>query len=594
MSRRAKWTAGILLLLAAALRFYRFGELQFLHDELSALQRLQGLDWSALFQQGIRPDGHPPGTQVLLWGWYKVTGFSEFWLKLPFALLSLASLAFLMACGRPLKNAWAGIYAAGILAVTQQHLMYAQLIRPYGLGLFFSTAALYFYLQVTRGKRTWTVLLLLGLAWAGMAYSHHFSALLGALMALTLVLKQARQDKRIWLAPAVALLLYLPNLGIFWQQLSYGGIGTWLGAPKWFFLLHYFHYFFHYSWYFLGAFAILLVWSFYRSKPGNHIFYAGGLWFLISYGIMHAYSLLIDPVLQVSALVFAAPVLLLSLFSLRQQKGQFLPLALVCTAGVLSLYQERQHYPYFYRSPFEYALQELDSLQKTTPDAYLITNLDSGKLSLYQHRYPELWSRWRNGAAPTDSMFQGEKLLLAWTDGHENHWTHQWAEAYGGVQDYRFHFNLSLYYLERKASSVLRPLAQELQARPWTFLKGPGFSRSFQWPAQESGPEDYYLLRWELRPSKILRELEMVLSLHAPNRSEPLEWRSSGRKAFRAGQTQPWLESFVAKSALPRESQLVYWQHQLWWHQAGLLDHRFQGWALYPGNAKRYGLFEDF
>ena len=84
---------GIILLVAAVLRLWRFPELPFMHDELSALYRTQFDSFVEMVR--IYPDSHPIGVQLFLFYWVKLVGMSEFWVKLPFALMGIGSVFFI-------------------------------------------------------------------------------------------------------------------------------------------------------------------------------------------------------------------------------------------------------------------------------------------------------------------------------------------------------------------------------------------------------------------------------------------------------------------------------------------------------------------
>ncbi|MFN2424401.1 MAG: hypothetical protein ABR572_11580, partial [Cryomorphaceae bacterium] len=62
------------LILAAALRLWNFGEMPFINDELSALQRTDFPDLAGLIKHGVAPDAHPALTQVFLWIWVQLFG----------------------------------------------------------------------------------------------------------------------------------------------------------------------------------------------------------------------------------------------------------------------------------------------------------------------------------------------------------------------------------------------------------------------------------------------------------------------------------------------------------------------------------------
>src|SRR5690606_15973201 len=64
------------------------------------------------------------------------------------------------------------------------------------------------------------------------AYVHHFALMLAALIVITGFFLVERERKRKYLFRCgIGILLYLPNLPLFFKQLSIGGLRGWLAAP---------------------------------------------------------------------------------------------------------------------------------------------------------------------------------------------------------------------------------------------------------------------------------------------------------------------------------------------------------------------------
>ena len=96
---------GGILLVAAVLRLWRLGQVPFMHDEFSALFRLKFDNFHDLIQYGVKEgDSHPAGVQVFLYYWTKLVGWNELWVKLPFALMGIASVYLIYLIGRQWFN----------------------------------------------------------------------------------------------------------------------------------------------------------------------------------------------------------------------------------------------------------------------------------------------------------------------------------------------------------------------------------------------------------------------------------------------------------------------------------------------------------
>jgi 4-amino-4-deoxy-L-arabinose transferase-like glycosyltransferase len=122
----------ILLMLAATfLRLWSFADLPFMYDEFSALLRTHYNSLSELIRVGVMEnDSHPAGVQVFLYYWVKMTGFNEFWVKLPFAVMGISSVFLIYLIGKLWFNETTAIIAACWVSVMQFFVFYSQLARP--------------------------------------------------------------------------------------------------------------------------------------------------------------------------------------------------------------------------------------------------------------------------------------------------------------------------------------------------------------------------------------------------------------------------------------------------------------------------------
>ena len=127
----------VIILVTALLRLWKLGQVPFMHDEFSALLRTRFDNFHDFIQLGVMPDSHPIGVQLFLWGWVQLFGWSEFWIKLPFALMGIGSVYLIYLIGRQWFNRKVGLFSAAFFAVSQLTVFYSQLARPYAAGLFF-------------------------------------------------------------------------------------------------------------------------------------------------------------------------------------------------------------------------------------------------------------------------------------------------------------------------------------------------------------------------------------------------------------------------------------------------------------------------
>lgn len=356
---------GVILLVAAVLRLWKLGQVPFMHDEFSALFRLNFDNFHELVQNGIKIDGHPAGVQTFLYYWTKVVGWDEFWLKLPFALMGIGSVYLIYRIGQQWFNRKAGLLAAAFFAVSQLTVFYSQIIRPYSAGLFFVLFFTYFWNKLLFGQKKPSVGVCIGFAITGClaALAHNFSAAQAGLIFLTglFFLKKERR-KAYWLSGIGALLLYSPNLPIFYHQTFVnGGIGGWLAKPKSSFLIDFFQYTMNYAPLFIFAVGVVIVLPFILQKPEKRQYpvrWVALAWFVIIFALAYIYSLVREPIIQYSTLIFCYPFLILMAFSFHRNNSMTMTQTAIAVLAILfigtsSLITNRQHYDLMYHQGYD-------------------------------------------------------------------------------------------------------------------------------------------------------------------------------------------------------------------------------------------------
>ncbi len=330
------------MLIAGLYRFWNIQNLDFSHDELSALFRTQFDSLSALIDQAIRVDGHPALTQLFLYYWAPLVGFSEFWVKLPFILAGLSSLVLIYDLAKTIypENDTA-LFAPAIMAASELFLYHHQVARPYALGGLFVSWAAWAYVKWFYQKKDKKFLSFFILASAFAAYSHYLALLSVMIIGISALIRD-REKPKAWLISAfVVFLLFSPHLGIFWQQLKLGGIGQWLSKPGADWFLH----FFDYSWNFLLGSnwlrAILIAGFLFGALKSK--FKEGWLWTIACFLIAFFYSVFRNPVLQYSSLVFLAPLLFVVPLKVKIIRAKFLALLILAILS-MSLIFKRQYF----------------------------------------------------------------------------------------------------------------------------------------------------------------------------------------------------------------------------------------------------------
>lgn len=362
---------GIIILVAAVLRLWKLGQVPFMHDEFSALLRTRFDNFHDFIQLGVMPDSHPIGVQLFLWGWVKLFGWNEFWIKLPFALLGIGSIYLIYLIGRQWFNRKVGLFSAAFFAVSQFTVFYSQLARPYAAGLFFVLLMAFFWYKIVFGLKKPSLGTYIGFALSAWACSQmqYFSIAQAGLIFLTgLFFLPKERRKAYWLSGIVAVVLFAPTLPIFYQQLFVSGsIGGWLAAPKATFLTDFIQYTMNYSMLFIFTIGFIILLPLIlgmRDKKRKPLRWAGIAWFLIIFAIAFVYSLKREPILQHSTLIFSYPFVVIVAFSLFKSRTlstwqTALVITVILFVGITSLVMNRRHFDLMYHQGFDQIAAEM-------------------------------------------------------------------------------------------------------------------------------------------------------------------------------------------------------------------------------------------
>lgn len=389
----------LLLIVGAVLRFYHFFQLPFTWDELSAWSRLQFDNFPDLIEYGIKPDGHPAGVQVFLFYWTWIFGNQEWVVKLPFNLMGLASIFIFYKIGKIWWNESVGLIAAAFMSSLQFFVLYSPIARPYSSGLFLTLMmvlywSLYFFKSAER-KYLLGFVIFASLS----SYNHHFTLLMAAIVGisgLTFVKKENLKDY-IWAGLAI-FILYLPHLPIFFHQLGIGGIGgdgNWLSKPADDFPLQYILWSFHFSSWIIALVILIIIIGIFTSAKKQIPAFAWRkrlillLWFALPLAIGFFYSIIINPVIQYSMLIFSYPFFLLLIFSglAKLHFKVIAPLLIVIlTLNIFSLINSRQHYQIIFKQPFDGTARSLKKLNNPN-DCFLLHNYIPSYQQYYLNKY---------------------------------------------------------------------------------------------------------------------------------------------------------------------------------------------------------------
>ena len=549
---------GIIMLMAAVLRLWKLDQVPFMHDEFSALLRTRFDNFHDFIQQGVMPDSHPIGVQMFLWGWVQLFGWSEFWVKLPFALMGIGSIYLIYLIGRQWFNRKVGLFSAAFFAVSQFTVFYSQLARPYSAGLFFVLLMAYFWHKVVFETKT-TTRDYVGFALSAWACSlmQYFSLAQAGLIFLTgLFFLPKERRKAYWLSGIAAVALFAPTLPIFWQQLFVSGsIGGWLAAPKATFLLDFVQYTMNYSelfMFFVGTIIIFPLFLGKRSKQRNPLRWIGIAWFVIIFAIAFVYSLTREPILQQSTLIFSFPFVIIVAFSMFGTRTlspwqTAVEVAAILFAGTASLILERKHYDLMYHQGFDQIAVEMKSDREQYGDnIQFATKTEIGEaVEFYQEplgiderivfnriyteegdfvREPELgdFNRWLSEHHETPMLGFG------WTDYANPLWEATAVGNYPYLLEKKDWFTSRYLTLSKAPVGGSLYLLNDLNENPYPYYGGQEWGQAFTFPC-DTLPEDIEALSVmaQIHNEAELNQCVVVIEIRDAATDSVVLWHSS-------------------------------------------------------------------
>jgi len=615
----------ILLMLAATfLRLWSFADLPFMYDEFSALLRTHYNSLSELIRVGVMEnDSHPAGVQVFLYYWVKMTGFNEFWVKLPFAVMGISSVFLIYLIGKLWFNETTAIIAACWVSVMQFFVFYSQLARPYAAGLFAVLLLVWIWTSIVQANtiKGWKWFFL-SLSLVVATLMHAFALVMAGLIYLSgffLINKPKRQPYL--LSGIVAIVLYSPHIPVFWHQLQDGTIGGWLGAPEPDFGLRFFRYAYHYSWVFMLISFMVILTTFSLKKSVNPFSKSFRLhaiaWFFITFFTAYIYSIVRSPIIQFSTLYFSFPFVLLVLASFARNvslKAKILIVSLLLMAGIYTLLNNRKHYELMYKQGFDQIAVEASADQAVFSDSLLIL-LRSARPQMpafYMDRAKvEGVFYFSKEQSPADMFALLEQyhqnysfLAFGWTDYARLDWLEVARDFFPFVVKQNYWFNASYYLLAKdpvRASVKFLDNEQvvfnsnQIGINAEAFDSGKIYGSLFEEYGHNifDGQNDLLMISSGITAIDTLRNLRLVIELRHTESNELLYWQAGTllsevllpgqwqrlHTTARLGNFNLTDQDFLVRSYLWNQDAASFYKH----------DHRLKTAKQHP---KILGLFE--
>ncbi len=221
------WVAILaVLLIAFFLRVHELGDQSLWHDEGNSV--VQAARSFPDIAANAARDIHPPAYYWLLAIWRVLTGESEFALRALSMFASVMTVAFAYGIGARLYGRWAGVLAAGFVALNTFSIYYAQEARMYALLAMASAGAVWSLILLMRRPTRTHAVMLAGFNALGLWTQYAFPFVMvgqgiAALVWWITEIKQPNRIKRIgWYVAANvgAIVLFLPWLPTAWERVT--------------------------------------------------------------------------------------------------------------------------------------------------------------------------------------------------------------------------------------------------------------------------------------------------------------------------------------------------------------------------------------
>ncbi|MDW8327730.1 MAG: glycosyltransferase family 39 protein [Anaerolineales bacterium] len=233
-SARSALSAVAIVLLAAALRFYRIDHQSYWNDEGNS-RVLASRDVPTILRNAAA-DVHPPGYYLLLKFWREAVGESEFALRGLSALQGVLLVAVLYRLGREWFGPRAGLVAALLGAVNPFLIYYSQEARMYSQLALLSAASFWLFCRVQSarlGIGDWRWIAAYVLATTLGLYTHYAFGFVVLAQFLVALVRLFMSPERRSLS-TIYFLLFLPPLLLFlpWLPIAYRHLTGWPAARE--------------------------------------------------------------------------------------------------------------------------------------------------------------------------------------------------------------------------------------------------------------------------------------------------------------------------------------------------------------------------
>ncbi len=222
MARTVRWPPLVLLLAAAALMLGPVTRRSLWVDEAFTVHAALAPNLVGVLTHVTTLERRPPGHFLLMYGWVRLAGASDFALRIPNIGLTLLSAAAAYVLARELAGGPAALVTLGLLVISPMLHLYGPMARAYSLTLFLSLLCHITFLHWERRPRLGRKMGYLAASLA-LLYTDYTSLAVLAVHGLWLAMNadRRRRSLRPWLVGMIVLgVAYIPWMATLFRAVS--------------------------------------------------------------------------------------------------------------------------------------------------------------------------------------------------------------------------------------------------------------------------------------------------------------------------------------------------------------------------------------
>ncbi len=404
---------GLILVAGFLLRIYKLSSQSIWLDEAYSIYHSRQ---NFMHVIGFK-DLSPPLYYVLLHFWIKLTGTSEFSVRLLSVFFGTASVFIIYLLGSHIFNKKVGIYSALLVSFSPLHIYFSQEARTYSLLFALTLLSMYFYSKLIKVTSKWIIAGYL-VSTAFLIYSHLYALLIVLVQNLhqfTVNRFKLSREVKTWVCiQFIVFIFYIPRI-IQLPGIISNNYHSWISRPSFLQLIYMSYNLFSGVVFSFYGLALMLICSLLvlRYKFGSNIFFP--LWILIPVLVPFTFSLLFTPIFVPKYTYFVSlPLYIIASRSLFGMKAGIRPV-LISAMIILSFASLLVQQNKTTKDPWNKVAEYIQTNDQKTDKVIIITSYEIQPFSYYFdpvcfHSNDLYTCSRKKGIYPVDSLQEVKKI----------------------------------------------------------------------------------------------------------------------------------------------------------------------------------------